>query len=70
MQIASSGFPGLGFPGELTKDLGGPSGRNVWSYISEHYVEIEGKSRSIPEVSKEIVDLCDRFVKHLQTFPI
>src|SRR5215813_3464295 len=70
MQINSSGFPGLGFPGEITKDLGGPPGTNVWSYINEHYVEIEGKSRSIPEVSKEIVGLCDRFVKHLQTIPI
>ena len=66
------GFPGLGFPGidSLTKELDLPPGTRAWSYINEHYVEIEGKSRSIPEVSKEIVDLCDRLVRHLQAVPI
>ena len=67
------GFPGL-FPGadltSLTKELGLPPGTRAWSYVNEHYVEIEGKSRSIPEVSKEIINLCDRFVKYLQTNPI
>lgn len=69
MQIASSGFPGVDLT-QLTKDLGVPPGTNVVSYVAEHYTEIGGKSRSIPEVSKEIVSLCDRFVKHLQTVPI
>jgi hypothetical protein len=66
------GFPGLGFPGvdSLTKELDLPPGTRAWSYINEHYVEIEGKSRSIPEVSKEIVNLCDRLVRHLQAGPI
>jgi hypothetical protein len=68
----SWGFPGLGFPGvdSLTKELDLPPGTTAWSYINQHYVEIEGKSHSIPEVSKEIVNLCDRFVRHLQAVPI
>lgn len=66
------GFPDVDLT-SLTKELGLPPGTrasSVSSYVSEHYVEIEGKSRSIPEVSKEIVNLCGRFVKHLQTVPI
>jgi hypothetical protein len=62
-------FPGVDLS-QLNKDLELPPGTNVWSYTQEHYAEIEGKSRPIPEVSKEIVDLCDRFVKHLESVPI
>jgi hypothetical protein len=63
------GFPYVDLT-SLTKDLDLPPGTRASSYINEHYVEIEGKSRSISEVSKEILNLCDRFVKYLQTVPI
>jgi hypothetical protein len=56
-------FPGVA---ALENELNLPAGASAWSYIKEHWVEIEGKSRPIAEISDEIVKLCERFVRDLE----